>query len=395
MGLPTAAPTRLGSIDNLRVFLTALVVVHHAGQAYGLGGWWYYEEPQRTAYLGAFFTVNASFFMGLYFLVSAYFTPGSFDRKGPAAFIWDRLIRLGVPLAVFFLGIIPVLTYAYYLNIRPYGPIGFVDYYTQVYFGQGPRPSGWSGPTWPDMQFGHLWFVQHLLCYTLLYLVWRQSPDRVRRRVVGWLPGEIRHRHLVVFALLLAAATFIVRIWYPIDWWVGILGFIQSEPAHLPQYASLYVLGLAAAGKGWLKSMPTSLGRTWLVVALTLAAIMWLGLVPGFGWLWPYFAGGGLSEYAAVRATWEAFLCVGMCVGLVVFFRDHVAARTPILKSLAADTYGVYLFHVPVLVVLSYALSGAALSPLVKFLLGAVFGLAFTVALVEPLRRLPGVKRVL
>src|SRR6516165_10857855 len=163
MGATNSSSSRLTYIDNLRVALTALVVVHHAGQAYGLGGFWYYEAPERTPYLGAFFTVNASFFMGLYFVVSAYFTPASFDRKGPAAFLKDRLLRLGVPLAFFFLAVIPALMYFYYLNFRPYGPIGFVDYYTQIYFGAGRRPPDWSGPTWPDMQFAHLWFVEHLL----------------------------------------------------------------------------------------------------------------------------------------------------------------------------------------------------------------------------------------
>jgi peptidoglycan/LPS O-acetylase OafA/YrhL len=395
MGTKDPSASRLGYVDNLRVALTALVVVHHAGQAYGRGGWWYYESAERAPYLGAFFTVNASFFMGLYFVVSAYFTPRSFDRKGPAAFLKERFLRLGVPLAFFFLVVFPVLLYAYYLNFRPYGPIGFSDYYTRIYFGLGERPADWSGPTWPDMQFGHLWFVEHLLCYALLYAAWRALPEPVRRRPLAALPDEIGHRHLIAYALVLATATFVVRIWYPIDRWIGILGYIQSEPAHLPQYASLYVLGLVAARKGWLTSLPTSLGRTWLAVGIALAGVMWLGLVPGFSWLWPYFAGGGLSVEAATRAVWEAFLCVGMCAGLLVFFRDRLNGQTPLLRSLAADTYGVYLFHVPVLVALSYALGPAPLPPLAKFAIVSVAGVTLTTLLVEPLRRLPVLRRIL
>jgi peptidoglycan/LPS O-acetylase OafA/YrhL len=397
MGTTESQSSRLGYVDNLRVALTALVVVHHAGQAYGTGGFWQYQEPadNRTYLLGSFLTVNAAYFMGLYFLISALFSPKSFDRKGPAAFVKERLVRLGIPLAFFFLTVIPVLMYVYYLNFRPYGPIGFWEYYWRVYFGGGPRPADWSGPSWPDLQFAHLWFVEHLLCYSVLYAGWRLLPESPRRRCVAAFPDEIRHWHLVAYALALAAATFAVRVWYPIDHWVGMLGFIQSELAHLPQYASLYVLGLVAARKGWLESLPSSLGRDWLAVGLALAGFAALLMVPGCEGLGKYFAGGGLSGYAAVRATWEAFLCVGMCVGLLVLFRDRVRGQTRLLKSLAADTYGVYLFHYPVVVALNFALAPAPLSGLAKFFLVSIAALLLTTALAELLRRLPGLRRIL
>src|SRR5918997_2539840 len=67
--LRTEAGGRLPFADNLRVFLTILVVAHHAGQAYGpTGGRWPVFEPQRSSLLGPFFSVNAAFFMGLFFL---------------------------------------------------------------------------------------------------------------------------------------------------------------------------------------------------------------------------------------------------------------------------------------------------------------------------------------
>ncbi len=39
--------------------------------------------------------------MGCLFLISGYFTPGSYDRKGPKRFPKDRLLHLGIPLLVF------------------------------------------------------------------------------------------------------------------------------------------------------------------------------------------------------------------------------------------------------------------------------------------------------
>lgn len=67
---------RLLYLDNLKVCLTVLVIFHHAGQAYGDGGAWAYT-PSNPAevmpWIWHFFSVNAAFFMGLFFLISGYF----------------------------------------------------------------------------------------------------------------------------------------------------------------------------------------------------------------------------------------------------------------------------------------------------------------------------------
>ena len=65
---------RLLYLDNLKVCLTVLVIFHHAGQAYGDGGGWAYT-PSNPAevmpWIWHFFSVNAAFFMGLFFLILA------------------------------------------------------------------------------------------------------------------------------------------------------------------------------------------------------------------------------------------------------------------------------------------------------------------------------------
>ena len=79
-----ANANRLSYLDNVKVFLTVLVIFHHAGQAYGQGGGWAYmpSNPAETLpWIWHFFSTNASFFMGLYFLISGYFVPRSYDRK--------------------------------------------------------------------------------------------------------------------------------------------------------------------------------------------------------------------------------------------------------------------------------------------------------------------------
>jgi len=61
--------------------------------------------------LTAFISINQSFFMSLFFAISGFFTPASYDAKGPGLFLRDRLVRLGIPLVVYFFVLNPALVY--------------------------------------------------------------------------------------------------------------------------------------------------------------------------------------------------------------------------------------------------------------------------------------------
>ena len=87
-------------LDNLKVFLTVMVIFHHAGQAYGDGGDWPYHPSNPAEYMPEiwrFFSTNAAYLMGLFFLISGYFVPISFDKQGFATFLRKKLVRLGIP----------------------------------------------------------------------------------------------------------------------------------------------------------------------------------------------------------------------------------------------------------------------------------------------------------
>jgi hypothetical protein len=98
-------PSRLFFADHLRVALTILVVLHHLAVIYGASAPFYYVEPPLPDGLAfllllVFVLINQGYFMG-FFLISGYFTPGSFDRKGAGPFLKDRVLRLFVPLVAF------------------------------------------------------------------------------------------------------------------------------------------------------------------------------------------------------------------------------------------------------------------------------------------------------
>ena len=78
------------------------------------GWWWISPEPYNSVdfiVLGIFMVVNASFFMGLFFMISAYFIPSSLQRKGATRFLKNRLIKLGVPIVIFVSVVFPLMDY--------------------------------------------------------------------------------------------------------------------------------------------------------------------------------------------------------------------------------------------------------------------------------------------
>jgi len=146
-------------IDNLKVLLITLVILHHVLNTYGAeGGWYYWQKtthPAASIPMVVLITINQSFFMGLFFFLSAYFIPSSYNKKGAVRFVKDRLLRLGLPLVFYSFILSPVLIY-------------LVDY-----FGKGQHITflQFLGGFHDWIDFGVLWFVAALLLFTCLCFV--------------------------------------------------------------------------------------------------------------------------------------------------------------------------------------------------------------------------------
>jgi glucans biosynthesis protein C len=376
---------RLFFLDNLKIFLTILVVVHHVGQPYGgSNGFWYYNSKEYVN-LGRFFSVNAGFFMSLFFLISAYFLPSSFRKKGTKTFLKDRLIRLGVPLLFGFLVIMPVLMYFFYINFRQYGNISFFDYFFSIYLGFGGMPDGWTGPVFPDMQFGHLWFIEHLLIYALLYIVfYRLFKGRISFRFLE----DLNNSKLFLIAVMVSIITFAVRIKYPIDHWEGLLGFIQVEYAHLPQYASFFLLGMLAFKYKWWDKLTVRLGGPWLAIGVVLSAARYLtNMVP--------YSQGDFTSINLLYSFYETFLCFGLGFGLIFLFKMVLNKSNSFVKILSDNSFAVYIFHLPMAVLMQYLFTSIDLAPFMKFIVVAIVTIIATFLFSILIRRFNVVRAII
>jgi glucan biosynthesis protein C len=366
---------RLFYLDNLKVFLIILVVFHHAAQPYGPGGEWAVPREANLPFLniiliGLFLGVTAAFFMGLFFLVSAYFMPGSYDRKGAGTFMKDRLVRLGIPTLIVILVVLPILSY--FLQDNPnLSLFGFLGVYYSRYF-----------------EFGYTWFLASLLLFASVYVAYRllSSPSAALHTTDIRFPGN---HGIVLFILAFAAALFITRIGFPIGEWE--LCHLM-EPARYIGYAILFIVGILAYRNNWFEEITIPLAKPWAaVLGVSIAVLPVLYLIFG-----DTITLGGLTIQNALFSLWDAFVCISACICLIALFRHRFNSTGNLARMLADNVYGVYLIHVPVLILMQTMLVTVALHPLLKFIMVGAVAVPLCFALSEyAVRKLPYARYVI
>jgi len=379
----TGGAGRLLFVDNIRIYLTILVMLHHLMITYAGSGGWYYREGRQddlTSILGGYFcAVNQAYFMGLFLLISAYFVPGSYDRKGPRRFLVDRLIRLGIPLAVFSWIVRPLWIY-WDLTSRQGLRISFWKEFIGPHFSQGGFVGG-----------GPLWFIEALLLFSVVYLLVRLASRRRPTRPVADAPFP-GNGAIALFAVLLGLAAFLVRLVSPVNDTFRPLNF---QFANFCQYIALFVVGLVAYRRNWLHTLPIAAGRLWLWAAVAVVLLYGpLGVLAGALESQEPFLGGWHWQ-ALLFAEWDAFACVSICLGLCYAFRRFADRQGRLAAELGRSAYAAYLIHEPLLVALALAAAPIDLHPLLKFVLASLVAVPLCFALSSLVRRLPGARRVL
>jgi peptidoglycan/LPS O-acetylase OafA/YrhL len=77
-----------------------------------------------------------------------------------------------------------------------------------------------------------------------------------------------------------------------------------------------------------------------------------------------------------MRSGWETIIAVGLCIGLIIAFRELFDRSNRLLKMMAAASFGAYLLHPAIVVALQAAIVELTLPALAKFALVSVLGTA-------------------
>lgn len=376
--LADPAGERLAYLDNLKAYLIAGIIAAHAFMGYSEFGSWTYQDIQEvtlsevteTIFVVAAVSLGALFLMGLFFLLSGLMAQDSLGRRGPGRFAGERLVRFGIPFALYTLVIWPVLEWAL---LEPHLPRG--SYWA------------WFTDDDPYLDNGPMWFVGVLLLFSLVLAAWRRfrppSPANAEPLQARWL---------VPVALVVGALTFAIRIALPAD---------SNQPlnAHVwawPEYLAMFGLGVIAARRGWLRPVPREISRpagiTTLVCVVLLAAMVLstdpLGLEME-DWL------GGWSVPAFLSSMLEGVIVVAAPVWVLSFAQRRLNGTGPIRRAMARGSYAAFMLQGPVIVGLEVAFRHAPLPGDVKAVLVASLGIAISFALAYPLVTKTPLRKVL
>lgn len=364
-----AAKTYYPYLDKLRVFLTCLVIFHHTAVAFGASGGWYYKSSDlwsgwSQGLMSLVMGIDQSYFMALFFFISAWLMPASFERKGAGAFVRDRLVRLGIPLLIFIFLLNPAL-------------VGIIRFYKGV-------PVDWVQVFLHNHYPGPMWFVLTLLVFELLYVAYRRCRKTVPDvSATAALPSV---RDIVAFMLVMGLTAFAVRLACPVGKnWFGLqFGFF-------PLYVGMFLAGVAAVRNGWLERMRVRNAAGWFVLALVaivaFAAFYFANYTSGD--LLP----GGWNRMAFAYAMWEPILCVGFSYFLLAAFKRWGNEADRFFRALAADSYMTYVLHPFFVVGATFLAQCRGMGPWVGAAFVCVAAIVTGFGAAHLIRRIPAVRR--
>lgn len=365
-------------IDRLRILLTTLVIFHHTTIAFGALGGWYYITSQPTTgivpfILSVFTAVDQAFFMSCFFFISALLMPASFHRKGFGKFMKDRLVRLGIPLAVYTLLIHPTLKFAIYKYLgKTSGPwLDFVWITDTEYPGPGP-----------------MWFVLTLLIFETAYALYhRSSKGNVATKPGKRLPSTFA---FILFIAVTGLLAFDIRLIYPLG-----NNFFGLQFGYFVLYIAMYELGIVAGRNNWLERFTIRQARPWFIASLlAIPAFVIVAALSKAPEVMKEFAG-GMNLRALFYAMWEPVICVGFCFFLLMFFKKHLNEAGRFASTLSADSYTVYIFHPLIVVGFTILSEHVALPPLARLAFVLILGIPACFLAAHLIRKIPGVKSLL
>ncbi|MBN2108153.1 MAG: acyltransferase family protein [Deltaproteobacteria bacterium] len=377
--------TRIYFIDYTRAFIVTLVVVLHAAVAY-LSFFpykWVVVDGAGSPLCDYVVLLSEFFVMAVLFFIAGYLAPPSLAKHGPARFAQSRLYRLGIPFVFGLCVMCPVMTYVRNLA-KGRDMAGYFSYWLLKYF---------HG----KMYAGYLWFLSTLLIIMLLYCCACAAIPRLKASMQdqpnGGAARLLRPAGLLALGLCIGLSVFAINLLVPDAYWVrlGQKGIIVFQPTRLPVYIGFFLWGIWACRADWrFMKEPYSLSALvgWGAGAFICCAA-YVGLLQAFHET--------MESSIALRLALGLLRAVGpLCITILLLgmFKQWCSAPARWKDCLAANAYGIYVAHIPIVVVLQYWLIPAALPAAAKFAVVAGLSLPLSFALSHfVIRRLPVIGR--
>ncbi|MHA1932677.1 MAG: acyltransferase family protein [Promethearchaeota archaeon] len=356
---------RLLFLDNIKFLFAVLVIFQHVRVTYGGEGVWFYIEGGELDLLSTIiFTLITSVgglfqssLMGLFFLMGAFFTPRSYDKKGSSTFWKDRMLRLAIPLLLYIVLINPLLSFFILALKDP--QLTFIDYYLTKFQSVDSILRYLTN-------FGPMWFLWGLIIFTLLYTLWRQvaKSDNLK----DYIPTDFsipKNIYLLFFAIFLGFCTFLIRLITSIDEFP--IGF---PFAFFPQYLLMFCVGIIAARYQWFEKMTKEHIKFWtgVIAVVVVLFFVYFFLFLGIDADLSVFKGGPTLP-AFIFSLVDNIICVGMIFVLIPVFYSKFNKQGSLMKKLSDASFPMYLVHPPIVVAVALFFSSVPLFPIIKLVI--------------------------
>lgn len=297
LGDKNARPQRIYGLDNLKVLICLIVVISHVMIPYiNIGIPWYFEPtlPNETLEMNPLINFLRICGMSIFFMVSGYFIPTSYDKQGFGTFLWKKAKRLLIPAFAFWGLSILCTPYPMY----------------------------------------HVWFLQMLFGFCLLYALFRKLTNW---RIKEGSKLELSMLILVAYFTLICATSLLIRQKFYLSHFTVYFNLFLVEESKLPQYILSFIFGLLARRFDWINCVSKKVViQTAIVIAISYVIKEWR-----------------ITEqnYIGSRlfTILESSLCLFASLMILWIFNKYANITNRFIATLSENSLGIYLIHMPIL----------------------------------------------
>ncbi|MBI2712679.1 MAG: acyltransferase [Bdellovibrio sp.] len=386
--------SRVYFLDYAKAFVTALVVAQHVAFAYTTYASYYPPnyilssapviDPTSWFGINLFEDFNDKFFMSLMFFIAGFFTFKSVQTKGLGKYIWDRVLRLGIPFAFVAFFMAPASYLPAYRAVG--GTADYINYWFHDFL-----PLHWLP--------GPVWFIWVLLSFSILgSMLVHFQMDFLIHRAERW--AKLRNHPY----RLLAGAFFLCGIVYlsvyafltsngPESWFT-LGGPLWCQKNRIQMYFLIFFFGLVLGAGDSFKKIPKVLEYQSKVMS-SWPKFLILALLSHF--VMVYIENGGFSVPLKTWIWVPLFITTCLCASLSVlgFFCRNLYRKNRFWDFLARNAYTVYLIHYLIVVWIQYAFLDFEWHAAIKFATVTSLSLVASWGLAPLIRRAPLLNRIL
>jgi hypothetical protein len=319
------------------------------------------------------------FNMPIFFFIAGFFALPTLKRKGAMKFLKEKILRLGIPLLLIAVLILPFLDYIHYYTQtvnKGIDAINFIEYWILSILKITEFKIGLldlSTYSYMTDQFyqRYAWFLSELLVFMVvfcfIYVVWNKwiKGNNVTTSIGKYFSSENRTLILIVLGFVIGTSYFVVDFFSSTGTTFFTLGnIIQFQPIKLGTFVSFFALGIYANSRRWfIDGDPLTSTKTSVLSTIILSIGM---IIVGRA----YFRD---TTHSLVLAIGFAFSLSFLGLSLLVLFTslamNYWNKPSIFHQKVAPNSYRMYLVHyIPVMIFPLFLDSWMGIIPEIKFI---------------------------